>query len=43
MATSEVSAAAEQNVEAIPPPKQSTADKLSVLSLSGQPHMHVPR
>lgn len=34
MAASEVSAAAEQNVEAIPPPKQSTADKfLTALTL----------
>jgi hypothetical protein len=43
LTSTDVSAAAEQNVEAVPPPKQSTADKLSVLSLSGQPHMHVPR
>ena len=34
MAASEVSAAAEQNVKAIPPPKQTTAAKLSVLQVS---------
>lgn len=41
MAASEVSAAAEQSVEAIPPPKQTTAAKLSVQShlVSSLPHI----